>query len=442
MDSQQVISMIDSEAFTLRGFKDLSALLVAAALAEEGTSRSDALSRATRSWNNARVLRARKAAWHCFEGHPIFRELDIIGNKKDERLHIKPRKRRPRKFSVFPEELPIPWQEAFQSMEEGHFGAAGTVPVPSMIITMKTKAAEFIKAADDAGAPRELCVQSAISYEQSLNNRASPLSKKTLLSALRQMRDFARYVGCDDAVLAHFAERIRVHENRSNGSLPQKEAKVLKLPTYDEIFGMALDLLGKAAESPNPRIAQAHRNTAVAITLLCPFPFRVADTKIRFGRELLWDGTHYRFNLQISKSRRNFSAYVLPVFGFFIDQLVLQGSTNEHLEDLRNDCIARRRLLFVKYNDQSPDDRYVSYLWSRCLGMGSHAARTHLHDSFGRLGARGVELAMRACDHRSEKTAEAYRTRAFELLSKEAIHNSLADFTDQEWQEFFGSDLQ
>jgi hypothetical protein len=56
------------------------------------------------------------------------------------------------------------------------------------------------------------------------------------------------------------------------------------------------------------------------------------------------------------------------------------------------------------------------------------------------MGARGVELAMRACGHRSEKTAEAYRTRAFERLALDRIHENLAaDILDAEWKEFFGS---
>jgi hypothetical protein len=222
--------------------------------------------------------------------------------------------------------------------------------------------------------------------------------------------------------------------------VPQKEEKILSLPDYSDIFAKALDMLGAAQKTRSPRVAQSLRNKAVAITLFCPFPLRVADTRLHFGKELLWDGERYRFNLKISKSGRPYTAYVLPVFAFFIDQLILQGSSGEHLDRLRDDCLRRNRRLFVNYDDSTPHDRYVSYLWSQVFGIGSHAARTHLHDSFGRLGSRGVELAMRACDHRSEKTAEAYRTRAFELLSLERIHDDLAaDFTDQEWNEFFGS---
>lgn len=142
--------------------------------------------------------------------------------------------------------------------------------------------------------------------------------------------------------------------------------------------------------------------------------------------------------MTVSKTRRLFTAPVLPVFGFFIDQLILQGSSRDYLDELREDCIRSGRLLFVTYQDRAPFDRYVSYLWKKELGTGNHAARTKLHNEFGRLGARGVELAMRACGHRSEKTAEYYRTLAYERLALERIHaEAAADISDQEWTEFF-----
>ncbi|TDE35549.1 hypothetical protein E1B25_16430 [Antarcticimicrobium sediminis] len=58
--------------------------------------------------------------------------------------------------------------------------------------------------------------------------------------------------------------------------------------------------------------------SAVAITLFCAFPFRVADTAMRFGEEILWDGTGYRFDLVLSKNRMPFAAPIQPVFGLFL----------------------------------------------------------------------------------------------------------------------------
>lgn len=400
---------------------------------------NDVLQGILMGWAEHHMRMARKALWVLFEGHPLLRELDIAIVALTGAKTRKPYPQRARQFSVFPEQLPQPMQDALRDMADGLPGAHDTVPVPSMVMTTRTKVCELAKAALDADLEVQITVETASAYERSLFRREKPLSKKTILSAVRQVRDFARYIGADEAVLEHFAERIRFNESRSLHAEPQKEAKVLALPDYSGIFGMALDMLGEAAVTRNGRSSQRLRNGAVAITLFCPFPFRVADTFLHFGRVILWDGEGYRFNLIIQKTRRPFSAPVLPVFGWFIDQMILQGAAPEHLHDLRAKCFADQRALFVNHYDGEPHDRFVSYMWQQILGTGNHAARTHLHDSFGRMGARGVELAMRACGQRSEKTAEAYRTRAFELLSLERIHEDLAaDILDEEWEVFFG----
>lgn len=392
-----------------------------------------------RDWAVYHMRAARKALWVLFEGHPLLRELDIAIVALTGAKERKPYPQRARKFSLFPEQLPQAMQDALRDMADGLPGAYNTVPVPSMVETMRTKVCELAKAALDAGLDIEISIETAVAYERSLFGRERVLSKKTILSAVRQVRDFARYIGADDAVLEHLAARIRFNESRSLHFESQKEAKVLALPDYAGIFGVALDMLGEAAAMRNARSSQRLRNGAVAITLFCPFPFRVADTLLHFGQDILWDGEGYRFNLIIHKTKRPFSAPVLPVFGWFIDQMILQGASPEHLSDLRSKCFAEHRALFVNHYDAEPHDRFVSYMWQQFLGTGNHAARTHLHDSFGRMGSRGVELAMRACGQRSEKTAEAYRTRAFEMLSLERIHEDLtADILDEEWELFFG----
>lgn len=386
-----------------------------------------------------RLRLARRAMWFLFEGHPLLRIIDRVIALRAPGGPRAPYPARSRKFSVHAHELPGALQDAFSAMEAGCVGVDGSLPVPSMIVTMRTKICELAKAATDEGLRVVMSIDTVTAYERSLVTREKPLLPRTILSAIRQIRNFGRYIGAQDEVLEHLAARIRLHEARSLRSLPQKEAKIARLPTYGEIFGISLDMLGHASDTAHPRRAQHLRNAAVALTLLCPFPMRVADTQLRFGEQIKWENGEYWLRLHISKTRRPFNAPVIPVFGFFIDQLILQGATPDHLANLREDCFARRRALFVNWDDTDVHDRYVSFLWHAHLGTGCHAARTHLHDQFGRLGTRGIELAMAACDHRSERTAEAYRTRAFELLALEQLQNQrAAEILDAEWREFFG----
>lgn len=440
LNADELEQMVISANVTVADLAKLSELMALVASDDSFvTCGSDRLQVLIQNWSTTKMRAARKALWVLFEGHPLLRELDIAIVALTGAKERKPYPQRARKFSVFPEELPQAMQAALRDMADGLPGVYNTVPVPSMVVTTRTKVCELAKAALDAGLDIEISVETAVAYESALFRRERVLSKKTILSAIRQVRDFARYIGADDAVLEYLAARIRFNESRSLHFEPQKEAKVLALLDYAGIFGMALDMLGEAAATRNPRSSQRLRNGAVAITLFCPFPFRVADTILHFDQDILWDGEGYRFNLIIQKTKRPFSAPVLPVFGWFIDQMILQGASPEHLDDLRSKCFAEQRALFVNHYDAEPHDRFVSYMWQQVLGTGNHAARTHLHDSFGRMGARGVELAMRACGQRSEKTAEAYRTRAFEMLSLERIHEDLAaDILDEEWEIFFG----
>lgn len=407
---------------------------------------SPSLPRLLESWGVPKLQSMRRGMWALFGGHPLLRELDALIAERVQPAATKyaSYKTRARRFSVQPEELPVSWQSALERMADGMPGQANIngkrpgAPVHSMQVTMRTKLCECVMAARVAGIPEEMSVAAMIAYEKSLLQRERPLSPVTIKSAIRQIQGFALYLGAPDDVLAHLAERARVHEGRANASTPLKEAKVLALPSYEDIFGKALDLLGEADATKNAVQAQFKRNAAVAITLFCPFPVRVADTVMRFGREITWDGHMYRFDLVLSKSKQPYTAPIIPVFGFFIDQLILQGADLEHLPDLRTACFQAQRPLFVTYEGRDPHPRYASHLWKQVLGTGSHAARTKLHDEFARLGSRGVELAMRACGQRSEKTAEAYRTRAFQMLAIEKAHaDMVGEITDAEWRDFF-----
>ncbi|QUS37405.1 hypothetical protein [Falsirhodobacter algicola] len=405
---------------------------------------SPPLCRLLESWPVPKLYSMRRGMWALFSAHPLLRELDALIAERVQPAAMKyaSYKTRARRFSVQPEELPASWKGALERMADGMPGQADRclgVPVPSMQVTMRTKLCECIMAARVAGIPEEMSVAAMVAYEKSLLQRERPLSPVTIKSAIRQVQGFALYLGAPDDVLAHLAKRVRVHEGRANGSTPLKEAKVLALPSYEDIFEKAFDLLGEADATKNAVQAQFKRNAAVAMTLFCPFPVRAADTVMRFGREITWDGQMYRFDLVLSKNKRPYTAPIIPVFGFFIDQLILQGADLEHLADLRTACFQAKRPLFVTYEGRHPHPRYASHLWKQVLGTGGHAARTKLHDEFGRLGSRGVELAMRACGQRSEKTAEAYRTRAFQMLAIERAHaDFIGEITDAEWKEFFG----
>lgn len=378
-----------------------------------------------------------------FEPGPAHRMLNQARAQRT-RASAGPRKpypQRARRYSVTPDELPPTWRHALADIADGVPGADFRLPSASMVPTTRTKLCELVKVIRDNDLSTEISVQTMQAYERALRDRVKPLSPRTILSSLRQLRDFGRFLGPNDELEAYFAERIRRMENKVNRTEAQKEAKVLALPTYAEILGKSFDLLGAADCIAHPVRAQQKRNFAVALAIFCPFPMRLADTDLRFGREVFWDGARWHFDLVTAKTHELYRPSLLPVFGFFVDQLVLQGSHPEHLETLRAQCLTQQRPLFVDYTDNVMHAGFVSYAWRVNLGTGCHSARTKIHDELAPLGQEGVELAMRACAQRSERTAEFYRTRAFDLAIIQRVHDAtLQGFSEEEWDLYFGAD--
>tara|TARA_R100001132_G_C3251593_1_gene78586 strand:- start:267 stop:818 length:552 start_codon:yes stop_codon:yes gene_type:complete len=180
---------------------------------------------------------------------------------------------------------------------------------------------------------------------------------------------------------------------------------------------------------------------AAALALLVPFPLRLADTRLHFGTHLKWTGQTWRIEIEeTSKTGVPFRATLLPFFRVFVDKLVLQGAAEDYLDELREKAVKDRRALFETHLGELVSDAYVSKAWSFAYGTGSHIARTKLHDEFAVFGLKGVEAALVACGHRSARSAEHYRTRAFRLLAGDHIRMTSAEsISDKEWEAYFGN---
>jgi len=342
-------------------------------------------------------------------------------------------------FSLPIDALPHDWQEAVADMEAGVDGIGRPAPASSILKSQIRKICELAKVAVDNDRAIDLTIESAKLYERSLVQRERSLSPTTIKSSIRHLRDFAQYTGAPAPVIAHLQARTRFHESRAAKAMPLKERKIMKIPTYTEIFEHAFDLLGRAEKTTRKRTAQRYRNFAAALTLMCPFPLRVADTCLRFGVNVIWTGEGYQlFIPATSKTGEPFQARIAPFFSIFIDQLILQGSNNEYLDDLRDRATRQRRPLFEGHGSEAVFEGYVSYAWRETYGTGNHITRTKIHDELAIYGLKGVEGALRACGHRSERSAEHYRTRAFTLLAGDHVRSTAEkNISEDEWGRYF-----
>ena len=390
------------------------------------------------------LSRLKAALLKLTQDRTVIRELEHVMQRLRQARKPAPRppKQRTRHFSVYPEELPQSWQEALARANADQPGADDRIITPSMRQSIQTKLCECAKVARDRALEPAFTIELMFAYEASLHRRARPLTPTTITSAMTRLRDFARYIGADTAVIAHLNERVRFNERRTTKSTPVKEERVSRLPSLRGTFAIAFDLLGRADLDMNPRHAHRKRNGALAITLLSAIPLRLADAQLTFGKDLLWTGEQYRLNVVSSKTFVPIRAPILGPFQYFIDKVVLAGYGPECLEERRQHCLDTRRPLFVNHDGTTPHAGYTSYLWRRELGTGHHAARTRLHDEFAELGAMGVQMAMQACGQRSERTAEFYRSEAFDFCATRRVQDTLTQLIpDEEWKRYC-ADLQ
>lgn len=341
--------------------------------------------------------------------------------------------------SIAVTELPPLWQRALEDMRDGLPGEDGTSPAPEVVKGIARTMRQMAKTARDEGLPVGLTTEVAVAYERSLQRRDNPLSKQTIRKYLADIKAFAKYVGATPEFQEHISVRHRRQARRASKELTRLDFRTAKIPDFQEVLALSFDMLDKARETLRLECAHALRNRAAAIALVSVMPLRIADLTVFFGSNITWNGERYHLHIpKTSKNKKEHNSNIHPVLGRFIDQLVLHERPSSQLEDARETCLREGRALFVNRSGEPVHKNYVSRCWWQVFGTGSHVARAKLHEQLARLGPRGVEAALSACGHRSDKSAEPYRSRAFDMMACDFVRDSmLSTISEEEWEEFF-----
>jgi len=174
-----------------------------------------------------------------------------------------------------------------------------------------------------------------------------------------------------------------------------------------DVIKEAEALLREAKATQPRRSRRTLENAAAALALFALAPVRLADTALHFGRQLRWDAEGWSLTMHLSKGKNayglRFDRRVAP----YIDALILRGADPAWLDDLRDDCLARQRALFLTPAGTPAGPGYVSDLWRRHLGTGEHIARTLIHAQVP------TRTAMLMTGQRSERTSKAYQGEEF-----------------------------
>lgn len=375
-----------------------------------------------------RLRQLKKAMQTVFPRQPAILVLtDAIRQK--EAVEPRPSAQKPcsLKYSIPEDQLPLAWREALEDMAAGFDRNCVAAPSPNMIATYRMKLRQIACSARKAGLPEEISVDAVIAYARDM--RARNLAAATQLASFSAIQKSARYLAADPETVELLAELVRDSDAKSRHAPKQKYAK-LQQTGYSPvaIIDLADEVLAQADELPCPKSRQEQRNRAAALALYSVLPLRLADTRLRFGEHVTWNGQQYALHCLLSKHRRRYDAEFDPRLNRFIDALILRGCDEAWLDHMRDECLRSNRPLFIRNDGKGVAYNYVSDCWRKQFGTGEHIARTILHTFLGvELGPVGTDLALAANGQRSPATAQAYQDDVVKKVRRLRGQESLAE---------------
>ncbi|MFY2826589.1 hypothetical protein [Ruegeria sp. MALMAid1280] len=347
-----------------------------------------------------------------------------------------PRHRRLEK-SIPADELPQIWKDALTDMEAGFDRNGVMAPSLRMIPTYRMKLRQLAFSAQKAGLQAAFSPHALRAYGRDM--RARDLSPATLRASFSAVQKCARYVAADQEIIDFLAELLRIYEEKANKA-PKKKYQKLQNTGYSPvaIVNQASKLLSEASVLTCPKSRHAQRNTAAALALFSNLPLRLADTRLVFGKNVLWQEGRYHLQAEISKNQEPWSAEFDPRLNVFINALILRGCDKIWLEHMREECLRSSRPLFIRSDGEGVGYNYVSDCWRRVYGTGEHIARTIQHTFLGiELGPAGTDMALATCGQNSSQTQKHYQDDTVAKALRLKGQASLAEIPDIEYLKLF-----
>lgn len=339
------------------------------------------------------------------------------------------RKPRPAaKRRVVPSDLPEDWQALLRKMRLGALPMHVAAPAASRIDSMEEVLREYVKIQRDAGAPPEICVDGLRRLEAARKAHAEARAETTYQdqgnrpatrhTATMRLRQFGEALGLDPLLLAE----LRAHENalrRQLGTVvPLKFGKLDKLPTLSATWGIAAGLLEQSVHASRRQTRLRLLNEAAVVALWTLLPLRLRDGQLLWGRDIRFDGTRYRVDIETGKEEEPLQGALHPVLTPVLDALVLRGMDPAWLDELRRRAMKEGLALFRASNGRMLAASYPSKVWRRHFGTGAHISRSRIHSELGQLGPEGVEAALALNAQRDARTAASYQSAAVEVARR------------------------
>lgn len=310
--------------------------------------------------------------------------------------------------SVSRDALPMEWQILLGDVRTG--GGEGTPLSTGFLPTVEVALRTLCFCCQDLELPREINRRTALALVNELKRRKA--TNATIEINISALRRFAAVLGLDQGVMADLRNIERDFFYKKQSDIPKKFARLDELGSVDGVLGRAIDLLAASRSERSLELRVAKLNAAATLALFSLIPLRVKDTNLLWGADVTHTGQRYRLDVRTSKCGTEFHGEVCDFVTPFLDALLLRGSDETFLDMKRNEALQSRQALFAHANGRHMSNRRVANLWQRHVECGPHIARSAVHTELGRMGRKGVEMALSLCAQRDSRTARFYQGKA------------------------------
>lgn len=328
-----------------------------------------------------------------------------------------PRRVYERKISLYPEDLPVDWQQQLELIrdrrDDGEIKLA-----PDIYDRMTRKLCQYGWYLRESGFALDFNItllRAFYTYETTrMSNRGAPLSPSTIIATFADIRDFLRFSKAyPKRMIKELDKLLKKLRERADVETAQKFAALAAID-ITTIHPRAEAILADVAGQTNPAKRLIKRNRALAIAVPPLTPLRREWHDLRFGRDLVWIEDRYRlrdYKLRKTRHRPGREEYpgsVHPSVEHFVDARLLQDDDPKYLDALREIAEQQEWPLFVHPDGTLVAENYVSQVWSSEFGTGAHICRSIVYDVVFAISEDATLAGMLLNDHTSQQARKKY----------------------------------
>jgi hypothetical protein len=255
------------------------------------------------------------------------------------------------------------------------------------------------------------------SKAKAINNGEDPASAQPRWAYLRgiaeELKRFATYHGVSEQTMERLDRNYRGFAGLENKQTPLKMFASLNAPTLPVTLAKARIQLEETKAVLNAPIRHQRRLKACArgLTVACPPRARDVVNRMFWGDGVFYrpDTNSYAFNYLQSKPGKPLAVAFQPSFNIFFNALLLGDNDPRYLAQIRDQAIAQRRPIFMRYEGEPVAYGWFGRAWDEAIGSSSHLARTLLQTFLADLGEEGFDYGRNALGHGSGRYFDKYR---------------------------------